>query len=122
MSMTNWMNLFQEIEQLESAVTRDRHLWMEKGIGSGFSYYLYLDRRMRYREKWNALLELAEKGEAAVWELTIQFRELAEVCLKDVGKQAMINRDDFPKDAKVTLQAEKIIQEANRLLDYCNKI
>lgn len=91
--------------------------WMKQGVGSSFSFYLYQRKVERYRKKWNLLVNLGE--EALTEKFQEEFRELALERLEKIRIQAMINRDDFPEIEEVKQQAEKIIQEAESLMDYC---
>ena len=120
MSFQKWMDLYEKIEKLEEEIIKGREEWMKQGVGSGFSYYLYQRRVEGYRQEWDELLTVGEVKS------TDRFREeLLEIVskrLQDIRRQGMINRDDFPKEKEVAKQAEKIIQEAESLLDYCNNI
>lgn len=120
MSFQKWMDLYKKIEELEEKIIKGREEWMQQGIGSGFSYYLYQKRVEQYRKEGSNLLTVEEnKREDKFQE---ELLEMVIKRLKDIRTQGMINRDDFPEKKEVAEQAEKIIQEAECLLDYCNSI
>lgn len=120
MTYENWLNLYKKIGVLEEKIIKGRKQWLEQGQGSGFSYHLYQLKVKEYRKKWNLLVSAGEEV------LTDRFQEelleLAVERLEKIRMQAMINRDDFPEQEEVKQQAEKIIREAECLLDDCSKI
>lgn len=117
MTYENWLDLYKEIGMLEHKIITGRKVWMEQGLGSGFSYHIYHIKVESYRKKWNLLVNLGE--EALTEKFQEEVRELAMERLEKIRIQAMINRDDFPEAEEVKQQAEEIIQEAEKLINDC---